>query len=197
MFKSLRLLEESIVHDDGEDGRHEHAHIVEHQAHRDGSFFLCLFQLLAFQDFVHHVHVRAAAHEAGPDKHGAKDPEGGAKHKARVQEHENPVDGLEERQNPDALDLDVLKAASGNEDSALVAPVQDDEELLDFEVVLAFGVEVGQAIVHPIGEAADDAVLEEVNNAQVHDQRNHFWQDGLDAPQVQSGVLFVVRCAQA
>lgn len=116
---------------------------------------------------MHHVDVRATAHQSDPEEERAKDKERLAKHVASVQEQEDPVDDLEGREHPYASNLDVLEARPGYEHAALVAPVQDHEELLHARLVCSLRVERDQLLSHSVSKAANDTVLEEVHAAQV------------------------------
>ena len=72
---------------------------------------------------MHYVDVRSAAHETNPNEERTEYVERLDPHVMGVEEHENEVKCLQDRQYPHFLNFDVLEGASADKDADLVACV--------------------------------------------------------------------------
>jgi len=112
---------------------------------------------------MHHVDIRGTSHQPNPDEKRTKNIQTLNPHVLCVQKHEDEIDSLQHGQDPNSLDLDVLERASADEDSDLVACVEDNEELLYADIFSSIWVESFHLTHHSICETTYNAILKKVD----------------------------------
>lgn len=114
-----------------------------------------------------HIDITGSTHNTNPNKKWAHKPEGLDYHEVCIIKHENPIERLQDCQNPDSLNLDEFEAAPGKEHTNLITSIQDNKISTDSYGLTLIWVLVAHFLSHGIRKTCNNGVLEEVDGKQI------------------------------